>query len=107
MVEISSSIMCADFSRLAEEVSELEKAGVDLFHFDINDGNFVPTITMGPLLLNSLRNKSDLPFEVHLQITNPQHHIKSFLDAGADFVIVHLEASIYPFRIVEGIKKAV
>jgi len=70
MVQIAPSLICADFSRLAEEVAALEAAGADLFHFDVMDGQFVPNITMGVLVLESLRDKTDLPFETHLMVAS-------------------------------------
>lgn len=104
MIKLSPSIMCADFSCLGEEVGHLERQGADIFHFDINDGCFVPTITMGPTVVAALRDSTRLPFEVHLQITEPERHIGSFIEAGADIIIVHVEGCIDLFRTARTIK---
>lgn len=104
MIKLSPSIMCADFSCLGKEIEELEKAGVDLFHFDINDGHFVPTITMGHMVAADLRESTSLPFEVHLQVTEPERQIDNCADAGVDVVIIHVEACIDLFRTIGRIK---
>lgn len=106
MVKLSPSIMCADFSCLGKEIEELEKGGADLFHFDINDGHFVPTITMGHMVAAALRESTRLPFEVHLQVTEPQRQIDNCADAGIDIVIVHVEACIDLFRTIGRIKNS-
>lgn len=105
MIKLSPSIMCADFSRLGEEIKELEKQGVDLLHFDINDGHFVPTITMGAMIVASLRKMSRLPFEVHLQITEPEKHLDDFIEAGADVIILHIETCLHFFRVIKKLKE--
>lgn len=104
MVKLSPSTMCADFSCLGQEVEQLERQGADIFHFDINDGRFVPTITMGPAVVAALRSSTRLPFEVHLQIMEPERHISSFVEAGADIIIVHMEGCIDLFRTTRTIK---
>jgi ribulose-phosphate 3-epimerase len=96
--------MCADFWNLGKEIEMLEAAGADLIHFDVNDGVFTPIITMGEVVLSALRGKTGLPFEVHLQISEPARHIDSFIDAGANIIIIHVEACIDLFRIVKKIK---
>jgi len=106
MVKLSPSVMCADFRCLEKEMEELERAGADLFHFDINDGHFVPSISMGPLVVASLRKISNVPFEIHLQTTEPEKYLDSIIEAGADVVIVHVEACLHFFRVVKKIKDA-
>lgn len=103
-IKLSPSIMCADFWNLGKEIEMLEAAGADLIHFDVNDGVFTPIITMGEVVLSALRGKTGLPFEVHLQISEPARHIDSFIDAGANIIIIHVEACIDLFRIVKKIK---
>ncbi len=101
MVQIAPSLICADFSRLAEEVAALEAAGADLFHFDVMDGQFVPNITMGVLVLESLRDKTDLPFETHLMVREPDHLIEQFIISGSSRVIVHPEACTHLLRTLQ------
>jgi ribulose-phosphate 3-epimerase len=91
-LNISASLMCADLSRLAEEVVELEQAGVDWLHFDIMDGNFVPNLTFGPDIVRALRPLSELPFDVHLMVHEPIRYVDEFIEAGADILVVHAEA---------------
>lgn len=106
MVKLSPSVMCADFRCLEKEVQELERAGADLFHFDINDGHFVPSISMGPLVVASLREVSDVPFEIHLQTTDPEKYLDDLIGAGADVLIIHVESCLHFFRVVKKIKDA-
>ncbi|GBE14749.1 MAG TPA: ribulose-phosphate 3-epimerase [Proteobacteria bacterium] len=91
-VLIAPSILSADFSRLCEEIQAVEEAGADIIHLDIMDGHFVPNITIGPVVLSSLRKCTDLPFDCHLMIENPDRFIEAFADAGADMISVHQEA---------------
>ena len=92
-IKISPSILSADFSKLGEEVSALEKAGADLIHIDVMDGHFVPNITIGPDIIKSLRKFSKLPFDVHLMIDPVDKYIQNFSDAGADIITLHPEAT--------------
>ena len=89
---ISASLMCADLTRLGEDIAELERAGVDWLHFDIMDGHFVPNLTFGPDLIRSLRPITKLPFDVHLMIHEPIRYLDRFREAGADIIVVHAEA---------------
>ena len=91
-VQIAPSILSADFSNLESEVRTIEKAGADMLHIDVMDGHFVNNITFGPALVKSIRNKTDLPFDVHLMIDPVIKYITDFADAGADIITVHIEA---------------
>ena len=90
-VQIAPSILSADFSNLESEVRTIEKAGADMLHIDVMDGHFVNNITFGPALVKSIRNKTDLPFDVHLMIDPVIKYIIDFADAGADIITVHIE----------------
>lgn len=104
MLKISPSILSADFSKLGEELKNIEKAGADYIHIDVMDGSFVPNITIGNEVVKSLRKVSDLPFDVHLMINNPDNHIKAFAEAGSDIITIHAEASIHLDRSLSLIK---
>lgn len=93
MIKIAPSILSADFSRLGEEVSRLERAGADWVHVDVMDGCFVPNITIGPVVIRSIRDRSRLPFDVHLMIVEPGRFIDQFAEAGADIITVHAEST--------------
>lgn len=101
-VKICPSVMCMNFRNLEEDFKRLESSGADRFHFDIMDGHFVPNITIGQDILNSLRSVSKLPFEVHLMVENPERSIDRFL--SADIIIFHLEATKAPIRLARSIK---
>jgi ribulose-phosphate 3-epimerase len=92
-IKISPSILSADFSKLGNEIQDLEKAGADFIHIDVMDGHFVPNITIGPEVINKLRNYTSLPFDVHLMISPVDNFIKNFADAGADIITIHPEAT--------------
>jgi ribulose-phosphate 3-epimerase len=104
MKKIAPSILSADFSRLAEEIAAVEKAGADLIHIDVMDGHFVPNITIGPGVVASLRKTTRLPFDVHLMIENPSNYIEAFAKAGSDTITVHTEATHHLHRTVAFIK---
>ena len=104
MLKISPSILSADFSKLGEEIQNIEKAGADYIHIDVMDGAFVPNITIGNEVVKNLRKNTALPFDVHLMINNPDAHIKAFADAGSDIITIHAEASIHLDRSVDLIK---
>ena len=92
-VKISPSILSANFSQLGKEVTKLEKAGADLIHVDVMDGHFVPNITIGPVVIKSLKKYTSLPFDVHLMISPVHKYIKNFAQAGADIITIHPEAT--------------
>lgn len=90
-LKVSASILCANFSRLSEEIIRAEQAGVDLFHVDVMDGHFVPNITVGPLMVEAIRPLTKLPIDAHLMIENPGMYIEDFINAGADIISIHAE----------------
>ena len=92
-IQISPSILSADFSQLGKEIQKLEKAGADMIHVDVMDGHFVPNLTIGPPVIKALRKYSSLPFDVHLMISPVHKYIKNFADAGADIITIHPEAT--------------
>jgi ribulose-phosphate 3-epimerase len=95
-IEVSASILCADFSKLGQEVKRSEEAGVDRFHIDVMDGHFVPNVTIGPIIVSAIRPHTQLPLEAHLMIENPWNYIDAFIDAGAD--IIQIQAECYGSR---------
>ena len=92
-IKIAPSILSADFSKLGNEIKNLEKSGADLIHIDVMDGHFVPNITIGPEVIKKLRKYTSLPFDVHLMISPVHHFIKNFADAGADIITIHPETT--------------
>jgi ribulose-phosphate 3-epimerase len=92
---IAPSLLSADFGRLCEEISAVEEAGADIIHLDIMDGHFVPNITFGPPVVSKLRGCTDLPFDAHLMIEEPDLYIEAFADAGADMISVHIESQVH------------
>ena len=90
-IKIAPSILSADFANLLQEVQQVEKAGVDLLHVDVMDGHFVPNITIGPLVVKSIKGKVKLPFDVHLMIEDPMKYAPRFVEAGADIISFHAE----------------
>lgn len=104
-VRIAPSILSADFARLGEVLAALEPAGADWVHVDVMDGHFVPNLTIGPPIVKALKPHSRLPFDVHLMMTNPEHWLVPFRDAGADHITVHAEACPHLQRILAEIRK--
>jgi len=104
MIITAPSILSADFSKLGEEIKSVEKAGAEWLHIDVMDGHFVPNITIGPPVVRSIRKLTDMFFDVHLMIENPDKYVKSFADAGADGITFHIESNADPMRTIEMIK---
>lgn len=104
MVKIAPSILAANFSKLAEEIKDVEKGGADYIHIDVMDGHFVPNITMGPLVVEAIRPVTKLPLDVHLMIQNPDQYIEAFAKAGADYITVHVEACTHLHRTIQLIR---
>lgn len=104
-IVISPSILSADFSDLGNEVKAITSAGADMIHIDVMDGRFVPNLTIGPLVVKSIRKHSDLPFDVHLMIVEPEKYISDFRDAGADIITVHYETCPHLDRTIAQIKQ--
>ena len=92
-IQISPSILSADFSQLGSEIRRLEEGGADMIHVDVMDGHFVPNLTMGPPIIKTLRKYTKLPFDVHLMISPVHKYIKDYADAGADIITIHPEAT--------------
>ena len=101
MIELLPSILSADFAHLAEQVAAAERGGGTVIHVDVMDGHFVPNITIGPLVVKSLRKVTKLPLDCHLMIENPDEFIPAFAEAGADWVSVHYEACRHLHRSLE------
>jgi ribulose-phosphate 3-epimerase len=106
MKKISVSVLSADFGRLAEQVREAAQAGVDWIHVDVMDGHFVPNITIGPDVTRAIRRVTDLPLDVHLMINHPERYVEAFVAAGADWLGVHVEATVHLERLINQIKEA-
>lgn len=104
MKKICPSILSANFAKLADEISEVERAGADIIHCDIMDGHFVPNITFGADVVAQVNNITDLPLDVHLMIENSDKYIDSFAKAGADYISVHYENNYHLHRLVDKIK---
>jgi ribulose-phosphate 3-epimerase len=103
-VTVAPSLLAADFARLGEEVRAIEAAGADWLHLDVMDGQFVPNISFGPLVLKALRPHTKLPFDVHLMISPVDPFIRAFAEAGADHLLLHPEAGPHPHRSLQLIR---
>jgi len=103
--KIAPSILSADFSRLADEVRAVEKAGADVIHVDVMDGHFVPNITIGPLVVQGLKKLTSLPLDVHLMIENPERYIEVFAQAGSDWITIHAEVCPNLKRMIKKVRQ--
>ena len=103
--EIAPSILSADFLRLGEEIKAAEDAGAGYIHIDVMDGIFVPNITIGPFIVEAARKATTLPLDVHLMIDRPERFVRDFVSAGADYLVVHAEASVHLHRTLESIRE--
>lgn len=104
--KLAPSILDADFTCLERELRKIESGGADLIHLDIMDGNFVPNISFGSKIVESINSKTSLPLEVHLMVEKPENHIKSFIDAGGDIIIVHYETTNHLDKLIQTINEA-
>lgn len=105
MAKVAPSLLSADFANLAEEIRKVERGGADYLHLDVMDGIFVPNITFGAPLIKCIKKASTIPFDVHLMIDKPERYIKDFVEAGADILTVHVEATAHLHRTIQEIKK--
>lgn len=103
-IRLAPSILSADFGRLAEDIRSVEEAGAHLIHVDVMDGHFVPNITIGPPVVKSIRRATKLPLDVHLMISDPDKYIPAFVEAGANMLTVHAEATVHLDRTLNFIR---
>ncbi len=102
--KIAPSLLSADFSRLKEDITLVEKGGADVLHVDVMDGHFVPNITFGPFIVKAIKKCASIPLDVHLMIENPERYIEDFAKAGSDYITVHVEACTHIHRVLQQIK---
>ncbi len=105
MALLAPSILSADFSNLKADIEAVESAGAHVLHIDVMDGRFVPNITVGPCVVESIRKVTKLPLDVHLMIVEPERYVDDFAKAGADWISFHWEAAVHHHRVVERIKE--
>ena len=105
MIKIAPSILSADFAALASDIARVEAGGADQLHVDVMDGQFVPNITIGPLVVAAIRKRTRLPLDVHLMIVEPERYVAEFVAAGADMVTVHVEACTHLQRTLAHIRE--
>src|SRR5208283_4558717 len=106
MIEVLPSILSADFARLGEEIAKVERAGAAFLHVDVMDGHFVPNISIGIPVVESIRKATRLPLDVHLMIERPEQFIEEFVRAGANRVLVHQEATVHLDRALAMIRES-
>lgn len=106
VVRIAPSILDSDLARLGDSLAMLESAGADFVHLDVMDGHFVPNISIGVPVVASVRNATSLPLDVHLMIDQPERYVSAFIDAGADILTIHYEASVHPHRALQSVREA-
>ncbi|HET6319711.1 MAG TPA: ribulose-phosphate 3-epimerase [Chloroflexota bacterium] len=105
-MKIAPSILNADFGHLADVVKRAEAGGADWIHVDVMDGQFVPNITLGPMIVEAIRSSTSLPLDVHMMVQQPARFVEPFIHAGASWVTIHLEADTHPHRTLEAIRAA-
>jgi ribulose-phosphate 3-epimerase len=106
VVRIAPSILDSDLTTLAGSLAALERAGADFVHLDVMDGHFVPNISIGVPVVASIRKATQLPLDVHLMIDRPERYIQAFVDAGADILTIHVEATAHPHRALQMIRES-
>ena len=104
MLKLAPSILSADFGHLAEDVKKIEEGGADYIHVDVMDGHFVPNISFGAPVMKCLNGKTDLPYDVHLMIENPDRYIEDFVTSQTEYITVHQEACVHLHRTIQNIK---
>jgi ribulose-phosphate 3-epimerase len=100
MTRLAPSLLAADFGRLADEIARAERGGAAVVHVDVMDGHFVPNLTVGPVVVSAVRRATRLPIDVHLMIEEPDRHVDAFVDAGASWISVHVEAAAHLQRTI-------
>lgn len=104
MIKVSPSILSADFADMGKDIEMIDSCGADLIHCDVMDGQFVPNMSFGPIMVQAIRKHTKKPLDVHLMIDAPERYIDNFADAGADIITVHYEATNHPHRALNYIR---
>ncbi len=102
--KIAPSLLAADFTRLGGEVDRVVTAGADLLHLDVMDGEFVPNFGISPLMIAAIRDRTEIPFDVHIMVTHPLRYIDALVDAGSDMITFHIESADEPYAVISAIK---